>query len=108
MGAERPDIRIIREITLAREHFLYKFPVLYISQNPQTIFLRSVLIQSSLGTYLKEKKYIKISLEIKSTERINPRIYTFLTYCRVAILPFLKFCSRIIHYNIIYRFIILE
>ena len=40
MRAERPEIRITREITLAHEHFLCKFPVLYIFQNPQTIFLK--------------------------------------------------------------------
>ena len=52
------DIRITQEITLAREHFLCKFPVLYISQNPQTIFIGSALTKSSLGTYLNLKKKI--------------------------------------------------
>ena len=69
MWAERPGVRITQEITLAHEYFLCKFPVLYISQNQQTIFLRSVLTKSSLGTYLKEKKYLKISLEIKEIKR---------------------------------------
>ena len=64
--------------------------LLYIFLKIHKRYSRSFLTKASVGTYLNENKYLKVSLEIKSTQCRNPQIFSFLTYCHVAILPFLK------------------
>ena len=73
------------------EFFLRKSPFFLHFSKTTKIFAIFFLLKPIEGpTLLTKKKYWKIYLQIKSSERRNPQVYAILIYSRAAILHFLK------------------